>query len=568
MYILGRVLLFSIAAASVVFAEEPQLSIHEEPIPNQGLIPKEETFVAEEILPPIQVDEVPIRGIVLVTSEETLKIADTSHLEGVVNLDVPLPESKKESSEKFLEELRKKYLGHPLTLEETVKIKRAIIRYYRRQHHPAVAVRIPEQDTSNGVVAFIIVEAKVGAISFEGQWWVSQEHLEKYVDIQSGDFIAEDVLLNNVAWLNRNPFRRTIVTFAPGSEEGTSDLKFVTEDRFPVRFFAGGDNAGTRFTGYTRLYGGLTWGNAFGIDDVLHYQYTIHPNLNKFQSHYGSYTSFLPWKHILSVFGSYETTQRDGKFVQGSFRYTIPFLPLYGPSKAEGTVGADYKNINTNVFFVESHPIYAHLANIFQVLINYSWEWTWEKNELEVALEGFFSPGKVMANQGKKAYHALRPHAKSLYTYGILTAGDVYQLPKNFSLSALLRLQASFDPLLPSEQFGLGGYNTVRGYREREYNADEALCANFEIRSPSFGFFKKCKDEIIFLGFIDYGLGYNLQSSKGNRSSGHLLGAGPGIRYQIDTHFSARVDWGFRLLKFRGEDRGGNVVHIGVEGIF
>lgn len=505
-----------------------------------------------------------VQGILLVPSEEILKTLDPSHVRGVVNSQVPLPGD----NQKILDEIEKKYLGQPLTQEELIKIKRAIIRYYRREGHPAVAVRISQQDIDKGVAIFIISEAKVENVEFQGKRWVSKEQLEKYFDIQKGEYIAQDVLLNNVDWLNTNPFRRTFVAFPPSSEEGVSDLKFINEDRFPARFFVGGDNSGTRFTGRTRLYGGVTWGHFMGLDDLVHYQYTINPNLNKFQSHYGSYVSFLSWKHIASIYGLYETTHSDRKLVQLSFRYTIPLEPLNSQFKHEATVGADYKNTNTNLFFVDTHPIFSRTVNITQLTLNYSFDQVSEMNDLDLALEVFFSPGQLLANQTDGAYHSLRKHAKSWYGYGRLTVGDVVQLPRCFSLSGLLRLQASLDPLLPTEQFGLGGYNTVRGYFERAFNADEALCANIELRFPSLRLTRRWEDELIFLGFIDYGIGYNLRPSAGYPSSGHLLGIGPGLRYQIDTHFSVRADYGFRLQKVHGESGHGGMGHIGVVGLF
>lgn len=505
-----------------------------------------------------------IQGILLVPEEEALEGLDTAHIRGVVNSGVPLPEP----SEKILTDLESKYLGEPLSEEELVKIKRAIIRHYRRSGHPAVAVRIDQQEIGNGIAIFVITEAEAN-ICFEGKRWVSKEHLEKYVDIRTGENIAQDVLLNNVNWLNRNPFRRTFVLFAPDSEEGVSDLKFIEEDKFPVRFFLGGDNSGTKFTGRTRLYGGLTWGHVLGREDLIHYQYTINPDLHKFQSHYGVYYSFLPWKHILSLYGIYETTKKDGKFAQGSFRYTMPLEPLFGEFKHETTVGVDYKNVNTNLFFIDSHhPIFSRSVNIGQLAVNYSLVRDWERNELELSAEYFYSPGRILANQSNSAYRTLRPHAKAWYSYGRLTVGDVYMLPRCCSLSALVRLQATMSPLLPTEQFGLGGYDTVRGYHERAFNADEALCANLEFRAPPLHFVKKWEDECIFLAFIDYGLGYNLKPSPGYPASGHLLGIGPGVRYQIDTHFSLRADYGFRFHKVPGQDGHGGVAHLGVVGFF
>ncbi len=496
-----------------------------------------------------------LQGIILAPNEESLKNCPTSPHE-VVNCQVALPGNGK----KLLDILRAKYLEQPLTEEEMVKVKRAIIRFYRSEGHPAVDVQIRE--LKNGFVAFIITD-KEGV--FRSGRVISRSHLEKYIDIATGENIAQDLLLTNVDYLNRNPFRRSIVLFPPDSQEGTSDLKLIN-DKFPVRFFLGGDNSGTRFTGRSRIYGGLTWDHVLGLDDVIHYQYSCNPNLHKFQSHYGTYIAFFPWKNILTVSGLYEKTE-GGKQLQTTFRYTVPLEPINKAFKQEGTMGLNYKNLNTNRFFIDTGPIRTHFVNLIQLYINYSLERAWKKNELTCALEVFLAPGKVLANQSDSSFSALRPHAKNKYIYVRGTLGDLYKLPHNFSLAGLLRFQLATSPLLPSEQFGLGGYNTVRGYYERTLNADDALCVNAELRFPSISLIRKGKDELIFLGFIDYGLGFNLDPSSGNPSREHLLGLGPGLRYQIDTHFSLRGDWGFQLHKLSGRNPQ-SVAHVGVVGLF
>jgi hemolysin activation/secretion protein len=500
-----------------------------------------------------------IREIVLIPNQEALKSCDLSR-KGVINCDVAVPGDEK----KLLDELKEKYLGHELTQEEMVKIKRAIIRHYRAERQPAVDVQILLQ--KKGRVAFIVTQPE---FLVEDPRWTSKEHLEQYIAIGTSVNIGQDILLNNVDYLNRNPFRRSIVAFPADSEDAISDLKFISKEKFPVRIFLGGDNSGTKFTGRARLYGGLTWGHVFGLNDVIHYQYSCNPDLNKFQSHYGTYIAFLPWKNILTVSGLYETTDKGkAKEVCAKFRYTVPLEPISGAFIQEGTMGIDYKNINSNRLFIETAPIRTHFVNVTQLYMNYSLERSWKKNVVKAALEVMISPGKILSNQESSAYNALRPHAKNRYIYVIATAGDVYQLPHQFSVAGLLRLQVSTGALLPTEQYGLGGYNTVRGYHERAFNADQALCVNGELRAPSLSLIKKWKDELIFLAFIDYGLGLNLHPSSGNPSSGHLIGIGPGVRYQIDTHLSIRGDWGFRFHEVPGTTSYGNVAHLGIVGLF
>ena len=44
-------------------------------------------------------------------------------------------------------------------------------------------------------------------------------------------------------------------------------------DRIPFRPYAGYEDSGTRFTGEDRFLAGFNWGNVFGLDQQLNYQY-------------------------------------------------------------------------------------------------------------------------------------------------------------------------------------------------------------------------------------------------------------------------------------------------------
>ncbi len=121
------------------------------------------------------------------------------------------------------------------------------------------------------------------------------------------------------------------------------------------------------------------------------------------------------------------------------------------------------------------------------------------------------------------------------------------------ALDIQARGQASSKNLLPSEQFGLGGFNTVRGYQERLVNRDNAVCLNGELRIPSFSILhhasRKIHDDLTFLGFVDYGLGKDHQPVEGKGKWQPLLGVGPGARYIIGNFLTARIDWAFPLIK-------------------
>jgi hemolysin activation/secretion protein len=120
------------------------------------------------------------------------------------------------------------------------------------------------------------------------------------------------------------------------------------------------------------------------------------------------------------------------------------------------------------------------------------------------------------------------------------------------------RLQLSDSSLLASEQFGLGGYNTVRGYRERVVNGDNALCINTEIRTPSFPVFKrllKTSDLLYFLVFFDYGHAWDHKKIPGFPLQQTLMGIGPGFRYRISSYFTSRFDIGIPLHNIEEEKK-------------
>ena len=99
-------------------------------------------------------------------------------------------------------------------------------------------------------------------------------------------------------------------------------------------------------------------------------------------------------------------------------------------------------------------------------------------------IEGFCSPGKWIPDQTNDDYQTIRPFAKVRYGYFRSTYSLIWRFYKAWAIHNNLRGQISSTNLLPSEQYGLGGYNTVRGYPEREYNSDDAFIYNIEMRTP------------------------------------------------------------------------------------
>jgi hemolysin activation/secretion protein len=442
--------------------------------------------------------------------------------------------------------------------------------------HPVVTVDIPPQNITSGVVQLVVTEACLGKICCVGNKWFDNSHFLGAVSFDPGEAITTDVLLTDIAWMNRNPFRHTEVVFTPGVEEGTTDIELITCDRFPLRVYGGVDNTGTHATGNSRYFAGISYGNFFNLGHLFSYQFTADSEFKRFLSHTVNYVAPLPWRHILIMYGGYATVRPDidhckskGHSSQVSVRYEIPFCSC-AYRLQEFRFGFDWKNTNNNVVFLDfaDEPIIANVVNISQLYASYNCGIDTAFNTYSLSLELFGSPGEILPHQSNHDFDELRPGAKNTYIYGLGTFGWEHEFRYGITFAALARAQLSSANLLPSEQFGLGGYDTVRGYNEREVNVDDALCINLELRSCPFGVlnykYSCIEDELIFLVFLDYGCGREHKSADHKKDFYNLISIGPGIRYNICPWISARLDWGFKLHRTPFDDHSGNHIHFGV----
>lgn len=500
-----------------------------------------------------------IKSLIIVRDPQELKKIANPSEPGIYTYDVDVPGGEK----KFTAYLKPFFLDKPFN-EETFKlIQEKIIVYYRDQNRPVVSVKIPAQRVATNTLQVVVTEAKIGQILYQGNKHFKQRVLEKYVDFKPGDYIKRNVLTKDLQQMNRNPFRTTDVIYSPGKDPGTTDMTFITKDRRPYRFYAGVDNTGYHQTGYNRWYGGINIGNLFGKDQQLDYQYTMGPNAHKFYAHTVKYATAFPWKHYLTLYGGYsninaflaeQPVNTKGSSSQASLRYEIPVAPQTSLLQ-EVIVGFDYKRttskLNSQGDF--SEELFNGKVNLSQFVLGYNLGWERSFYKSSFTLEFFGSPGQMLPQETRHLYNAFRPHATPTYFYGRAALAPIFTLPKNFYIYLTLRGQASTSTLLPSEQLGVGGFNTVRGYLERETAGDDAFIGNLEFRSPLIKVFsswirKAPQDSLQVLAFFDYGYVHNLHSgSFFEKQNSYLMGIGPGLRYNMGPYINARLDWGFQL---------------------
>lgn len=458
----------------------------------------------------------------------------------------------------FLRALQEEYVGKPLTQRAIWHLKNEIADYYRSQNQPLVVVSIPRQELTKGVLQVVVEEAKLGKVYVQGNNYFPSRWFSDAIRTNPGDPINSQVVLEDVAWLNLNPFRRTDAIFKPGDKPGTTDIELVTVDRWPYRVYMGGDNTGTIATNRNRMFFGFNFGKSILKDGQISYQFTFAPNWNLFYSHTASARLPLPWRHVWVLWGGYSQVKpstgipnmkNTGVSWQVDTRYRFPFFS--SPDIMQTfVVGYDFKETNNNILF-NGINIFKANADINQFMFGYEFGYRNKEARVSLTAEMYANPGGITYANKTRFYELLRFDAKDKYVY-FKMAHSFGQKYRYGWLTYDITGQASTANLLPSEQFTLTGYNSVRGYEERILNLDNAFILNLAYETPhwsparSFGWCKQW-DELYFLAFFDCGLGGNHRPAVGEASFKNLASIGPGFRYQIDRFFTARFDYGFQL---------------------
>jgi hemolysin activation/secretion protein len=454
------------------------------------------------------------------------------------------------------------YLNKPVTLDGLNQITRAVIDQYRQNDRPIVDAIIPEQDVTGNTLQVAVIEGRVNAVKVVGNRWFDSSILAGEVGLQRGDSISERELVENMNTMNQNPFHSTNIEFARGPEVGTTDVIAQTQDRFPVRFYAGYDNTGNLLTGLDRWNAGFNYGNLFGLDQQFNYQFTTSSDFDHFEAHAASYIIPLPWHHTLSFFGGYIDMEGNDQGIavrgfawQASTRYNIP-LPTVGGYTQSVSGGYDFKETNTNIDTTAfDGNVTNELTDVSQFVVSYNSTLRDPTGLTSFSLTSFLSPGDMTGKNTTSKFEASQLGAHADYVYGQAAVTRTTQLPGDFTWLVRGIYQDSSSNLVGSEQFGLGGADTVRGYLEREANGSEGWLVSSEVRTPpvSLGgvfsdkFAKSpAHDQLQFLGFVDYGWTRN-NDLLGGAPNTYLLSVGPGVRYTVGKYLSVKFDYGFQL---------------------
>ena len=456
-------------------------------------------------------------------------------------------------------------IGKPMTFGRLAQIRRAVVQRYRDAGQPLVDVYLPEQDVTSGVVRIAVANYRLGKVVARGNRYFPDRLLVGEMPLTSGALIREADVSSGLALLNLNPYRTVDVVYAPGEAEDSTNVVLETQDRLPLRVTAGYDNAGVSQLGRDRVFAGIDYGNLFGLDQEIGYQLTTNtdvfdgnpditggPNRPRFVAHSFNYSAPLPWLDRVELFGMYAQSTpnvpnsfgQTGISAQLSFRYDWRIAPL-GSWQQQIQLGYDFKRSNNDLEF-GGFQVFNSNTHIHQFVVAYDANGRDTLGQASASATVVVSPGYMDGDDNNAAFNTARLGATARYTYLQLSGQHDMALPAGFSLSAHGLFQWTPNTLLPSEELGLGGDSSVRGYYPYVVEGDRGWNLQTELRTPPLIFGPTSVALQPFL-FLDAGHVWNRIDEPAEPNNGSLISVGAGLRFQASRFVNIRGTFGVPL---------------------
>jgi hemolysin activation/secretion protein len=463
-----------------------------------------------------------------------------------------------------IDAITQEFLNRDISFADVLQARSRIIDLYVSKGYITTGAYVPEQDIeTGGDVIIAIVEGRIEAIQIKGTQRLNPSYLRSRIFLAAEPPLNRDRLLQGLQLLRLNPLIQNLSATLEGTPRpGRSILTIEVQEADSFDVQASVNNGRSPSVGTLRRGVQIIESNLLGFADSLSLAYSNTQGSNALDL---SYTVPLsPHNTTLSFsYGTSKSSVIEDPFdildITSKSRYYELTLrqPLHESPTSELALGLTFsrRESQTKLGFANIGPFPLSTGADDQgrtsiAALRFFQEWTQRSNKQVVAARSQFSLG---LNAFDATHNAETPDSSFFTWRG--QAQWVRLLGNDPEALVLLRadMQLADRSLLSIEQFGLGGFDSVRGYRQDALLTDNGLFASIELRLP-VARIPHWDSTIVLTPFLEFGHGWN-HDFRLNPDSNTLLSTGLGVRWRVGDRFLARIDWGIPLLDLETEKR-------------
>jgi hemolysin activation/secretion protein len=441
------------------------------------------------------------------------------------------------------------FVGQQLDFAGLQRAADAVATAYR-QAGWIVRVYLPEQDISEGVLTFQVIEARFAGLRFEGEASkrVTREQLQAFFAQQQaqGQALSANALDRALLLADDLPGISVAGTLVPGASEGETALALQTTDEPFIYGDIGLDNTGARSIGSERLTANLNINSPGGLGELLSFTglRTQGSNFGRMtltvpDGHNGLRLSFSASSMNYKVIGGSEGIRSlniQGKSSSLGVDFSFPLLRerLYNLYISGGLENRGFSTEDNNKKLADSSSYSDYETNTFRTGLS--------GNRFDKLGGGGANSGSVQMQWGRFSSVQAHKQIQSLqqnYQKINYSLSRQQTLTNNHSLLLSLQGQHATQALDSSEKLYVGGSSSVRAYPVSEQGGDrgQVLTAEWRWRLHS---------SLVLTAFADAGRVVTLPFATLAQQTVSLSGHGLSASRQGPRGINTRITWAHR----------------------
>lgn len=387
----------------------------------------------------------------------------------------------------------KPYLGRHYGLDGLSSAVAELEKALKADGYSFHRVILQPQSLRQGIVKLRVYEFKLGSLKVTGQRFFSEENIKRSLPSLIQNRAPNTRLLNrSLVVANEHPDKSIQMVFKEGEKINTIDIDLTVADKSPHTSYMQLSNTGSEETGEGRLGVGYQYSNLFDKDHIVGINYSTSLEQPESVAQYilsyslpfyemGNQLSFFYSDSEIetsSLLGSIDLDIYGAGKVFGS-RYKIGFKKIKGYEQ-KLTLGLDYKEFENEILVANNPAGGTNELKSSPLSIEYSVSKSQRKDPFNVSVSLFRN---IVEDQTAYDEEANTPDTE----WYLIRYRAQYDLPlPNGSLMRFkLDGQATDQPLITSEQYGVGGSQSVRGYEERATLGDSGYSLSTEYLNNS-----------------------------------------------------------------------------------
>ena len=450
-------------------------------------------------------------------------------------------------SKRKFSRLFRKYLQRRITLEQVYIIAQQITNMYRNDGYILSKAVVPPQKIEGGVVQINVIEGFVDRVAIQGQVRGPRRLLNEYRKgiLRSRPLKARD-LERYLLLVDDLPGVSVKSVLTPSKDKpGATNMTLILSNK-AYEGSLGLDNRGTKFNGPIQVNAGLSGNTIFKNYERIGLQSVVTTNTDELQFFSGFYEQPISSEGTKLFFSASFSDSEPGSVLKDfevtgeSKSFTLKITHPFIRSRAENLNGfVSYTNRDSETEILGKLDSEDRLR-----IVNLGLSYDFVDEYRGVNLVSFnLSKGFDIFDSTESGSEKLTRsggHSDFSKVFGEMLR--LQQLAPSWMLLGALSWQYSFEKLLASEEFGVGGARYVRAYDSSEITGDQGLAFKLELQK-AFQPKKKYFRDMQAYTFFDFGKVWNRVSTATTPSTQNLYSLGAGLRFNLTDQISGYLEW-------------------------